>query len=110
MRLSVGGVHVHVSTVRKVITVYEPSVASRVDVHVDVTEASATIVEPEASAIGKVARAIAAAEFANRVLRNDEENSALNIERFDTLLPLRLREHRYVYSKTARHNLPGARR
>jgi hypothetical protein len=53
-------------------------------VHVDVTAASATIVDPEASAIGKVASAIATMEFANRVLREDEKPCALSIDRFDT--------------------------
>ena len=79
----------HVSTVRKVTTVYEPSVASRGDVHVVVTEASATKVDPEASAMGNVARAIAAAEFTNRVLRDDEDLNAPSNDRVGTTPLLR---------------------
>jgi hypothetical protein len=66
----------------------EPSVASEGEVHVDVTAASATKVDPEASAMGNVARAIAAAEFTNRV-RRDEEPKAGSFERCDTSLLLR---------------------
>jgi len=79
-----GGVHEQVSTVRKVMTVYEPSVASTGDVQVVVTAASATKVDPETSAIGKVARAIAAAEFTSRVRCADDELNARRIERLGT--------------------------
>jgi hypothetical protein len=67
----------------------EPSVASVGELHVDVTAASATKVDPEASAMGKVARAIAAAEFTNRVLRDDEDLNAPSNDRVGTTPLLR---------------------